>query len=712
MKNRTTGYLIFVGFLVAAMINPGFLAYGQLNCNPEEPAEVKKGWVNRPLNAWTGYVFQLDPAYIPQNDYKYNFLPDAANGNRVYKGFLLKDDNHFLPTNSLNFDTEFSSIDNNGLDEDLDFFPTGTSSTVTGGCDTQLSHFGVLLKSKTTIQEPGIYRLTLGSDDGSYFRMYKDGNFSDLVSDVNGNPLLHDNWYKDGSDGVYNFVYGDNIRNYYLPFEGGENLWMDFNFYEKSGNNRLSFNFELYFGPGEIGIPTNPNPGLNDYLETGSASYCGIAPDPMVLKSRGPAQFAEGSDPTYQWQYALVNDSDDAFWTDIAGATDLDYDIAQYDENGNDENNWTGTRYYRRKAFNTATDAEGEIIVNEFASNILEINLSVIEDMDQSEYGDQEWIGHIYQDIRNFDSQNYLGRYVENQNFNQNFGEASWKLSNQNTFTPDHGCAFLTDKFTVAYKMKMTAEPGNYQFSVNGDDGYRLKINGSTVINEWAKIGGVKESADTYDLEVTEEMELFLELDYYENTQGQRIEFNYTFTSIILPLTWGKIQGNVCGNNNCVNWETLQEKNTDFFIVERSVNGTDWTSMDGKIDAMGKSNALTQYDFTDVNFQSTRTYYRVKQVDHDGAYSYSETIRVDHADRNLNLLPYPNPTAGILHLYASEEVSAVHIISQDQRVSKVISFDKTDDHRYKLDLGSLPENNYLVTVITPSGKKTYKIMKR
>jgi hypothetical protein len=712
MENITSRFFLFIGFLLAAILNPGFFAYGQLACNPGEPVEVDQAWVNRPMNAWTGYVFQIDPGYRPQDDYSRKFIVPAAQANRVFKGYLLRDGNHFLPTAELNFYTEFSSIPNNGLGEDLDFFPTGTDPSTPGGCDTQLSDFGVLMKSKTTIQEPGIYRLTIGSDDGSYLSVYQAWDHTKVFKDVNGNDMTHDNWYKDGSDGYFNFIYGDNIRNYYLPFNGGENVWFDLNYYERKGNNRLSFNFELYFGPGEIGIPTNSNPGPNDYIETGIASYCGIAPDPMVLKSRGPAQFAEGTDPTYQWQYSLVNDNEASNWTDIPGATSLDYDIPQYDINGSDENNWTGTRYYRRMAYNTAANPEGEIITNEFASNVLEISVSVIEDLDQNEYGENEWIGHIYNHIRNFDSQDYLGRYKETETFSQNFGEPNWGIGNQNTFTPDHGCTFSTELFTISYKMRLTVEPGTYRFKVNGDDGYRLSINGIEVIDEWDKLSGVKANDDTFTYEVMDDTELILVLDYYESRQGQLIKFDYDFISVILPLEWGEFLGSSCGENNCLNWETLQEKNTSHFVLEKSIDGLNWEVFGEKIDAQGESNRSTTYQYKDLFIENPRTYYRIKQVDMDQSFDYSETIRVDNMNYIKDILPYPNPTSDWLHLFSKEKIEEVHIISQDHRIKIKANIEEEKEGKYVMNMERYAPNHYMITVITKRGKKTYKIIKK
>lgn len=698
-KKFLVGVLLFAIGLV--FFNPGE-GLAQLACEGTLPVNFGRPWV-RPPDNWDGYVFQLDTAYRPQNDWNRDFR-GLSGANRKYKGYLLRDGTHFLSTASLAFDTQFSDYSVDGFSRDLDFFPTGISQTVGGGCDTQLSYFGVILRSRKTISEPGIYRVRVGSDDGSFFRMFENGTVSDLTPDVNGDPVTHDNWYKDGSDGLYNFVYSQNIRNYYIPFEGGESVWMDLHYYEKEGNNRLSFDFELYFGPGEIANPGNA---------AGVRSYCGIAPDPEAFESLGPAVFAEGSEPTYQWEYTTIANPTESDWIPIPGATGLTYDIPQYDMS-TPANAWTGTRYFRRRAENEVIDGEGNTQVNAFASNVLEVTIDIIADSDQEEYGINEWIGHIYSGIKNYDSQDYLGRMTENAVFVQDF-DFNGLPSSPVTFTPDYGCPFLTDRFSVRYKMRLDVEPGTLNFAVRADDGFRLSLDGGLT---WM-LSGQWESGGSTAMEYTAQVDILagidqleMVLEYYENTGANTLDFEYEFVSLVLPLHWGRFEGNACGQSNCLTWETLQEKNTSHFIIERSADGADWTALEETVPSRGNSNGRVQYRATDTAFASEWTYYRIKQVDNDGAFGYSEVIRVANSPESRIIRPFPNPTVDFIHVGLPGEVYQVTLSSKDQRIHQGAPLMERTEEGYVIDMRMYPGGMYFLTFQTDTGAKTFKVIKR
>ncbi len=73
-------------------------------------------------------------------------------------------------------------------------------------------------------------------------------------------------------------------------------------------------------------------------------------------------------------------------------------------------------------------------------------------------------------------------------------------------------------------------------------------------------------------------------------------------------------------------WVTVSEENNKEFILEKSNNGVDFISI-GSIPAGANSKERQEYSYTDHDVIGTATYYRIKQVDHDGHYSYS-TIKL------------------------------------------------------------------------------------
>lgn len=66
-----------------------------------------------------------------------------------------------------------------------------------------------------------------------------------------------------------------------------------------------------------------------------------------------------------------------------------------------------------------------------------------------------------------------------------------------------------------------------------------------------------------------------------------------------------------------ISWTTASELNNEKFIVERSVDGTNWNGV-LTVDGQGTTNQETEYTVTDDNPRSVLSYYRLKQIDYDG----------------------------------------------------------------------------------------------
>ena len=82
-------------------------------------------------------------------------------------------------------------------------------------------------------------------------------------------------------------------------------------------------------------------------------------------------------------------------------------------------------------------------------------------------------------------------------------------------------------------------------------------------------------------------------------------------------------------NSNLINWVTSSESNNDYFLVERSVDGINWTDIKRVIGA-GNSNKQLSYEIVDKNYLNTINYYRLTQVDFDGVSETFNPISVDN----------------------------------------------------------------------------------
>ena len=117
-----------------------------------------------------------------------------------------------------------------------------------------------------------------------------------------------------------------------------------------------------------------------------------------------------------------------------------------------------------------------------------------------------------------------------------------------------------------------------------------------------------------------------------------------------LPVTWLYFKGKNVGKHNLLEWATAEEHNTSKYVIERSANGNDFADI-GELNSIGNSSATTQYQFTDMNVDKLEIpsmYYRLRQIDLDGGFKYSNIIRINIAREVKRSVVFPNPTSGLI----------------------------------------------------------------
>ena len=113
--------------------------------------------------------------------------------------------------------------------------------------------------------------------------------------------------------------------------------------------------------------------------------------------------------------------------------------------------------------------------------------------------------------------------------------------------------------------------------------------------------------------------------------------------SAALPVTLMTFVGQrVNALQTLLNWETSSETNNAGFEIERSPTTTDFKKV-GFVDGSGNSAGSKKYQFSDRNSSEEVTYYRLKQLDHDGSFEYSRMIAVQGFRELLSLVTVPNP---------------------------------------------------------------------
>jgi len=95
-----------------------------------------------------------------------------------------------------------------------------------------------------------------------------------------------------------------------------------------------------------------------------------------------------------------------------------------------------------------------------------------------------------------------------------------------------------------------------------------------------------------------------------------------------------------------LSWATATELNNDYFSIEKSTDGIAWMVLEN-IPGAGNSTMNLQYTFKDIAPEAGIQYYRLKQTDFDGTFTYSVAIAINfEGSANANSISiYPNPNA-------------------------------------------------------------------
>lgn len=116
-------------------------------------------------------------------------------------------------------------------------------------------------------------------------------------------------------------------------------------------------------------------------------------------------------------------------------------------------------------------------------------------------------------------------------------------------------------------------------------------------------------------------------------------------SNIPLPVKLVSFGGSYRNQQALLQWSTQSETNFEKFEIERSTNGTDFATV-GIALPYGAANATAKYQFPDQLSQVNGNvfYYRLKMVDADGGYTYSQVISIKRDNKIINGISItPNP---------------------------------------------------------------------
>jgi hypothetical protein len=199
-------------------------------------------------------------------------------------------------------------------------------------------------------------------------------------------------------------------------------------------------------------------------------------------------------------------------------------------------------------------------------------------------------------------------------------------------------------------------------------------------------------------------------------SNGQIYIFESNLEPPVLPVQLLSFTGYHDGEHNVLNWTTATEFNSDYFQVERSLDGQNFEAL-GTVSAAGSSNTPKDYRFIDVSPAIGTNYYRLKMVDIGGPFEYSKSIAIDVKGNSTSetgiVSMYPNPTTGKLNvLFSVAETKAkfnmtvVNTIGQLMK-SEIYNFEK-GLHTLEINASTFAQGMYLLNFINTQNGISYE----
>jgi hypothetical protein len=132
-------------------------------------------------------------------------------------------------------------------------------------------------------------------------------------------------------------------------------------------------------------------------------------------------------------------------------------------------------------------------------------------------------------------------------------------------------------------------------------------------------------------------------------TGGPTVKDMYLNNVKLLPVILKDFTAEKNNKTVNLNWQTAQELNSSHFIIEKSIDGTNFSFLQ-KVNAVGNSSLTQKYATIDAQPFYGTNFYRVKMVDLDGRFTYSDVaaIKFDYTGNEIAL--FPNPVKDVLQL--------------------------------------------------------------
>jgi hypothetical protein len=164
-----------------------------------------------------------------------------------------------------------------------------------------------------------------------------------------------------------------------------------------------------------------------------------------------------------------------------------------------------------------------------------------------------------------------------------------------------------------------------------------------------------------------------------------------------VPVTWLDFKAVVIGANDVeLKWSTASEENNSHFVVERSIDGESFEVIGQAIKGAGNSTEINTYSALDLNVAPGTAYYRIKQIDFDGQYDYTDVKLISIYEKR-SIVVYPNPAKNEINVQVNgatgEIITLFNLAGQ-----RLVNLQTSTSGFATIKLQDYPNGLYFITI--------------
>jgi hypothetical protein len=183
----------------------------------------------------------------------------------------------------------------------------------------------------------------------------------------------------------------------------------------------------------------------------------------------------------------------------------------------------------------------------------------------------------------------------------------------------------------------------------------------------------------------------------------------------VVAVNLVRLSGKAQNNGNLIEWTTANEINNDYFTLYGSTDGTNYNQI-ATVKGVGNSTTSQNYQMLDKNAANGLTYYRLTQTDYDGT---TKQLGVVTVSRNATVFVStiePNPASNLVSLSFDSPKVAIATLLVHDAAGKLVYTQQLNttsgNNMLTLDVSNYAVGTYFVTINTPNGTSTAKLLKK